>query len=198
MRIAGLLAILVLTVTAASGCVGRYAPDGPAAATDVGALGCQVGPQPGATVRDGDPLAPGEPMAGVPVTTLTPRAVGDLAVGHGLKVTWRYSYGISGGAGAFPNGPVPLDTPALAPSGSATPAASASVGEDSPAEVTPKPGGAAAGGAAFGFSECWCEPPPDGHVSGVAYGMASELVVFVESDRVAANVRDQPTRGWGC
>jgi hypothetical protein len=53
-------------------------------------------------------------------------------------------------------------------------------------------------GAQTGFSECWCIPPDDGRVTGVAYGMAGELVVFVDSGRTAEKVREQPARGWGC
>lgn len=142
------LAALVAVIVVA-GCGGGFAPVGPAGATDAGFLGCQIAAVPGATVRDGDPLAPGEPMAGVPVTTMTPRQVGEVARARGLKVTWRY-------------------------------------------EVTP------ANDPAGGASECWCEPPPGGRVTDVAYGMASELVVFVEAQTTIPEPRSQPPRGWGC
>ena len=52
-------------------------------------------------------------------------------------------------------------------------------------------------GPNMGFGECWCVPPEDGEVTSVAYGMANELVVFVESGHQMA-VREQPPRGWGC
>ena len=115
----------------------------------MGALGCQIGPLPGATIRTGHPLDAGEPMAGVSVTTMTPRQVGEAARARGLKVTWRYEYGI-------------------------------------------------AGDPSSGFGECWCEPPPGGRVTGVEYGSASELVVFVYSGTTLAAPRSQPPRGWGC
>lgn len=190
---------------ALAGCAGGFAPQGPPGATDIGALGCQVAQVPGTLVREGDPLAPGEPMAGVDVTRMTPRQVGELARSRGLKVTWRYEYGISGGAG--PGGP-PLAgaTPNVVPDAGATPGADEGTAatppvtnETSPAAIPPaKPGGVVAGPDAMGFSECWCEPPPDGRVTGVAYGMASELVVFVSSDRTMSTPREQPPRGWGC
>lgn len=130
------------------GCDAGFAPVGPPGATDLGFLGCQVAAAPGATVREGDPLAPGEPLAGVPVTTMTPRLVGEAARARGLKVTWRYDVRM-------------------------------------------------ADDAMTGFSECWCEPPPGGSVTGVAYGMASELVVFVDGG-IVTGLRSQPPRGWGC
>ena len=185
------------TVIAVAGCTGGFAPQGSPGATDVGSIGCEIGPQPGATVREGDPLAPGEPMAGVDVTAMTPRQVGELARSRGLKVTWRYEYRIAAGVG--PGGPplagatpsaVPV--PARSPDGN-TPAASGSA-----VATSPKPGGVAAGIGAVGFSECWCEPPPGGSVSAVAYGMASELIVFVESGITFPAPRAQPARGWGC
>jgi hypothetical protein len=141
--------VVLLAAVAAAGCDGGFAPVGPAGATDAGFLGCQIAAAPGATVRDGDPLAVGEPMAGVPVTTLTPRQVGEAARARGLKVTWRYDV-------------APANDPAA------------------------------------GTSECWCEPPSGGRVTDVAYGMASELVVFVETLTTLPAPRSQPPRGWGC
>ena len=141
--------VLGLAGTLAAGCAEGFAPVGPPAATDFGAMGCQIGPQPGATVRAGDPLALGEPMAGLVVTAMTPRQVGEEARARGLKVTWRYDY-------------VLADDPTV------------------------------------GFNECWCEPPPDGHVTDVAYGEASELVVFVTAVVPLPALRTQPPRGWGC
>ena len=130
-----------------AGCTVSYAPQGSPGATDLGAMGCQIAAPAGAISKDGvDPLAPGEPMALMPVKEMTPRQVGDTARARGLKVTWRYE--ISTGANT-------------------------------------------------GFSECWCIPPEDGEVTSVAYGMANELVVFVESGHQMA-VREQPPRGWGC
>jgi hypothetical protein len=144
MRALGTAAFTLVLV----GCDAGFAPIGAPGATDHGMMGCQVAPAPGASVREGDPLAPGEPMAGVPVTTMTPRLVGEMARARGLKVTWRY-------------------------------------------EVT------MADDAMAGFSECWCEPPPGGRVTDVAYGMASELVVFVDGG-VVTGPRSQPPRGWSC
>lgn len=83
-------AAAVAAVVFLAGCDAGFAPVGPPVATDAGFLGCQVAAAPSATVREGDPLAPGEPMAGVPVTTMTPRQVGEVARARGLKVTWRY------------------------------------------------------------------------------------------------------------
>jgi hypothetical protein len=139
---------LLVAGLALGGCDAGFAPVGPPGATDAGMAGCQIGALPGATVRDGDPLAAGEPMAGVPVTTMTPRLVGETARARGLKVTWRY-------------------------------------------EVT------LADDATVSFNECWCKPPPSGRVTGVAYGMAGELVVFVEGGFISGP-RTQPPRGWGC
>lgn len=195
-----LFALVSVSAFAVAGCVGGFAPQGSPAATDVGALGCQIGPQPGATVRTGDPLAAGEPMADVNVTALTPRQVGELARSRGLKVTWRYDYAIAGGMG-LGGLPLAVGTPSAIPAPGSTPAPS---GSDRPANETASPspspgkGGGPAGVSALGYSECWCEPPPDGRVIGVAYGMASELIVFVESDRTLPAPRDQPPRGWGC
>lgn len=91
-------AAVALSGLVVAACGGGFAPVGPPAATDIGALGCEVGPLPGATIRTGYPLGPGEPMAGVPVTTMTPRQVGEAARARGLKVTWRYEYGLTGNA----------------------------------------------------------------------------------------------------
>lgn len=133
----------------ATACGGGFAPLGPPAATDIGFLGCQVATPPDAIVRTGEPLGPGEPMAGVPVTTMTPRQVGEAARARGLKVTWRYSYFLQGDP-------------------------------------------------SVGANECWCEPPPEGRVEGVAYGSASELVVFVEAGIRLPELRTPPPRGFGC
>jgi hypothetical protein len=149
LRVLRRLAAAGVLIGVLAGCDAGFAPVGPPGATDPGMLGCQVAAVPGATVREGEPLAPGEPMAAVPVTTMTPRQVGEVARARGLKVTWRYEYRFA-------------DEPSL------------------------------------GFAECWCEPPPTGRVTGVAYGMASELVVFVEAAAPVAGPRSQPPRGWGC
>lgn len=57
-------------------------------------LACQRPPPGGAEVRTGNPLAAGEPMAGLDVTTMTAAEVGAEAIDRGLTVTWRYSYRI--------------------------------------------------------------------------------------------------------
>ena len=147
----GMRSLIVLSclVFAIVGCAGGYAPVGPPGATDVGFLGCQVGPQPGATVRTGDPLAAGEPLFGSGIEAMSPRQAGDTVRARGSAVTWRYMYEVGG--------------PGLG-----------------------------------GFSECWCEPPPDGTISAVAYGMASEIVLFVDAGQPFATIREQPPRGWGC
>lgn len=196
------LALGTVTIVAAlAGCVGGFAPQGSPGATDIGFMGCQVAQAPGTLVRDGDPLAAGEPMAGVDVTRMTPRQVGELARSRGLKVTWRYEYGISGGAG--PGGP-PLagSTPSAVPAPvTSSPAANESApgpNEAPPVETSPAKPGGVAGAVAAGYGECWCEPPPDGMVTQVAYGMASELIVFVGSGRTMSGPREQPPRGWGC
>jgi hypothetical protein len=51
---------------------------------------------------------------------------------------------------------------------------------------------------AEGYSECWCIPPPDGSVSGLAYDTAGRLVIFVDSDERLPAARPQPRLGWGC
>jgi hypothetical protein len=61
---------------------------------------CQRGLRPGDVVREGDPLAPGQPMAGMDVTSMTPADVGVAAVGRGLAVSWRYGFDIGVGDGA--------------------------------------------------------------------------------------------------
>jgi hypothetical protein len=133
-------------------------------------------------------------MAGVDVTQMTPRQVGELARSRGLRVTWRFDYSLSAGVG--PAGP-PLAgaTPGALPAPDASAAAS---GDSTTIEPSSEPGGVAAGVGALGFSECWCEPPPGGRVIGVAYGMASELVVFVESGLTLPAPPEQPPRGGGC
>jgi hypothetical protein len=55
---------------------------------------CQRGVGSGDVIRDGDPLAPGEPMAGLDVTSMTAAEVGAAAVDRGLAVTWRYEFDI--------------------------------------------------------------------------------------------------------
>jgi uncharacterized protein YceK len=55
---------------------------------------CSRGAGSGEVIRDGDPLRPGEPLAGVDVTSMTPAEVGTAAVEHGLAVTWRYDFDI--------------------------------------------------------------------------------------------------------
>jgi hypothetical protein len=148
-QVAAELLVLSGIALAVTACGPGFAPVGPPAATDFGAMGCQIAPLPGATVREGEPLAAGEPMEGVPVTTLSPREVGEIARARGLKVTWRYAYDFA-------------DDPTT------------------------------------GFAECWCEPPPGGRVTDVAYGMASELVVFVQAEERIGSPRPQPPWGWGC
>lgn len=146
-RLLAPIPILAFIGFIAAGCTISYAPQGSPGATDLGAMGCQIAAPAGAVSKDGvDPLAPGEPMAQLPVTQMTPRQVGDAARARGLKVTWRYEISTGGNTG---------------------------------------------------FGECWCIPPDDGEVTSVAYGMANELVVFVDSGRQGA-VREQPPRGWGC
>jgi hypothetical protein len=54
---------------------------------------CQQGVGSG-VVRDGDPLAAGEPLAGLDVTSMSAAEVGTAAVEHGLGVTWRYEFDI--------------------------------------------------------------------------------------------------------
>ena len=55
-------------------------------------LVCQRGVGPGGPAREGDPRAPGEPLAEVDVTAMTPAQAGEAAVDAGLAVTWRYTY----------------------------------------------------------------------------------------------------------
>ncbi len=58
-------------------------------------LVCQRGVGPGGADLDNvDPLAAGQPMAGLEVTSMSPAEVGNAAVERGLAVTWRYTYGI--------------------------------------------------------------------------------------------------------
>ena len=54
---------------------------------------CQRGVGEG-TVRGDAPLAAGEPMAGLDVTSMTAAQVGTAAVERGLAVTWRYGFDI--------------------------------------------------------------------------------------------------------
>jgi hypothetical protein len=55
-----------------------------------------------------------------------------------------------------------------------------------------------AGGGPTGYSECWCIPPPDGHVSQAEYIETGQLLVMVERDEPMVGGRPQPTLGWGC
>jgi hypothetical protein len=58
-------------------------------------IACQRGLGPGGVDKDNvDPLAPGEPMAGIDVTSMTPAGVGTAAVERGLAVSWRYGFDI--------------------------------------------------------------------------------------------------------
>jgi len=62
---------------------------------------CQRGVGPGVANLDNvDPLAPGQPMAGIDVTAMNPAEVGNAAVERGLAVTWRYQYDIGEAHGA--------------------------------------------------------------------------------------------------
>jgi hypothetical protein len=64
-------------------------------ADDNTGLVCQRGVGPGVENLDNvDPLAAGQPMAGLDVTLMSPAEVGNAAVERGLAVTWRYTYGI--------------------------------------------------------------------------------------------------------
>jgi hypothetical protein len=61
---------------------------------------CQRGVGPGVANLDNvDPLAPGQPMAGIDVTAMSPAEVGNAAEERGLAVTWRFSYAIGGAHG---------------------------------------------------------------------------------------------------
>jgi hypothetical protein len=64
-------------------------------ADDDTGLVCQrvVGPGP-ANLDNVDPLAAGQPMAGLDVTSMSPAEVGTAAVDHGLAVTWRFQFDI--------------------------------------------------------------------------------------------------------
>jgi hypothetical protein len=56
-------------------------------------LECQRMPADGRDLRTGeDPLAPGGPLADLPVTEMTARAVGERAQQAGFEVTYRYEY----------------------------------------------------------------------------------------------------------
>jgi hypothetical protein len=80
-RRAGLIAIVLAAVCA--GCGGLpWVEDT--------ALACQGLAPAGAVVREGDPLAEGEPMAGLDVMAMTPAEVGAEAIERGLPTTWRY------------------------------------------------------------------------------------------------------------
>jgi hypothetical protein len=83
-----LLMLSILVGALSAGCGALPWGDG-----DTG-LACQHVAPPGVAVRDGDPLAPGEPMAGLDVTAMTPAEVGAAAVDRGLPVTWRYEFDI--------------------------------------------------------------------------------------------------------
>jgi hypothetical protein len=56
--------------------------------------GCQPTAEPGEVVREGDPLAIGEPLEGLEVTSMSPADVGRAATAADLPVTWRYHYGV--------------------------------------------------------------------------------------------------------
>ena len=60
---------------------------------------CQRGVGSG-EARGDDPLAPGEPLAGLDVTSMTAAQVGTAAVERGLAVTWRYGFDIGEAHGA--------------------------------------------------------------------------------------------------
>lgn len=79
------LVLLILVAALSSGCALLSDVEGNAG------IVCQNGVGPGER-RDGDPLAAGEPMAGLDVTSMSPSDVGRAAVGRGLAVTWRYLY----------------------------------------------------------------------------------------------------------
>ena len=50
-----------------------------------------------------------------------------------------------------------------------------------------------------GYSECWCEVPPnDGVVQDVTTGDEGWLIVMVERDDPMLGGRPQPRLGWGC
>ena len=83
------LLIPILVVTLCSGCSLVSSWEG----SNTGIV-CQQGAGTGEVIRDGDPLRPGEPMAGVDVTSMTPAEVGTAAVEHGLTVTWRFEFDI--------------------------------------------------------------------------------------------------------
>ena len=79
------LLILLATVLASCGLV----PE-----AQVG-LECQRTPAGGGELREGeDPLAPGGPLADVPVTEMTADAVGEQARQAGFEVTYRYEYDV--------------------------------------------------------------------------------------------------------
>jgi hypothetical protein len=56
---------------------------------------CQAGVGPGGVNKDNvDPLADGEPMAGLNILEMSPQEVGAAAVERGLAVTWRFGFDI--------------------------------------------------------------------------------------------------------
>ena len=65
-------------------------------ADDNTGLACQrVASAPDGADRDAlDPLAPGEALEGLDVTSMTAAQVGDAAVDAGLEVTWRFTFDI--------------------------------------------------------------------------------------------------------
>jgi hypothetical protein len=79
--------LLVLVATMSAGCALL-----PWADENTG-LVCQRGVGDG-TARGDDPLAAGEPMAGLDVTSMSSAEVGTAAVERGLAVTWRYGFDI--------------------------------------------------------------------------------------------------------
>lgn len=88
---------LLLPILAAAMCAGCALLPWPDENTGIV---CQRGVGPGDVVREGDPLAPGEPMAGIDVTSMTAAEVGRAAVERGLAVTWRYGFDIGEAEGA--------------------------------------------------------------------------------------------------
>src|SRR5688572_15864656 len=89
------LLLLILVATLCAGCALLPWSD------DNTGLVCQRGVGPGlANLDNVDPLAHGQPMAGIDVTAMSPAEAGIAAVERGLAVTWRYQYDIGAGDGA--------------------------------------------------------------------------------------------------
>jgi hypothetical protein len=49
-----------------------------------------------------------------------------------------------------------------------------------------------------GYGECWCDPPPNGSVTGAFWGGNGQLYVDVSGVDVGHTADDQPFLGWGC